>query len=201
VNQYTHDQYFLAIINDQRSAKEIQRRVAHSAPLKTAVRDMCWRLCQDHNLRPIGTPENNALCEALTTYYQSEMENTIERYKREAEKWQAQAEQYVSVVTSIPTNRHSVTGVADHVIDAMSHTPPKEEPTMARAPAFETKHFVDGQDATTITDEGLIHAIRRLETEIEALGEIKTKSNKIAIKVEELNKQREAIAALLDSRP
>lgn len=154
--------------------------------MKTAVRDMCWRLSQHHGLRPINTTENNALCDALTQYYRSETENTLARLERELKEWREGVRTLVHA-TDLITNKSLLN--------------PKEQDTMSDKPAFETKHFVNGVEASTLTDENLIHAIRKIELEMEALGKIVTKSTKIEAKILELDAQRTAIAALLDSRP
>ena len=69
-----------------------------------------------------------------------------------------------------------------------------------KAPAFETRHFVDGVDASDLSDDALIEAIKRLEKELEAMSTVKTVSKKIQGKIDQLDGQRLAIAALLDSR-
>lgn len=78
----------------------------------------------------------------------------------------------------------------------------KQEPTImaTKAPAFETRHFVDGVDASDLSDDALIEAIKRLEKELEAMSTVKTVSKKIQGKIDQLDSQRLAIAALLDSR-
>lgn len=81
-------------------------------------------------------------------------------------------------------------------------TPPKEPEVMNDKPnTFETKHFVNGVEASTLSDSQLIHAIKVLESEISSLKEVKTESQKILAKIASLDQQRQEIAALLDSRP
>lgn len=69
-----------------------------------------------------------------------------------------------------------------------------------KTPAFQTKHFVDGVDATLLNDDSLISTIKRLETEIDELAKVKTSSKRILARINELHDQLKAIAALLDAR-
>lgn len=66
--------------------------------------------------------------------------------------------------------------------------------------AIEIKTLVFGQDASLLTDEQLIDAIKRIEGDIAKLKEVKTPSKKIAASIKELNDQLEAVVELLDSR-
>jgi len=68
-------------------------------------------------------------------------------------------------------------------------------------PAFETKHFVYGVETSILSDNELITTIKDLEAAIKALNDVKTASTRIKIKIEQLDQQRLAIAALLDARP
>lgn len=188
MNQYTHDQYFLSVINDQRACRLFKSRLAAGQTIDGQLQAYCWDHRKHCELRPLNTVEFADFLIATKGYILQQLDEETPRCKELRAENQKILDAMHTTVTGVQLLTDSI-------------PVPTKEPAMSRAPAFETKHFVDGQDATTITDEGLIHAIRRLETEIEALGEIKTKSNKITSKIEELNKQREAIAALLDSRP
>lgn len=82
-------------------------------------------------------------------------------------------------------------------------TPTKEQNTMAtnKPDTFQTKHLVNGVDVNELSDDHLIDAIKSLENQTTALQTVKTESKKILARIASLNAQREAIVALLDSRP
>ena len=61
-------------------------------------------------------------------------------------------------------------------------------------------NLIFGQDATTLSDDELIEAIRKVENQITSLESIKTKSSKIAARVETLKAQLEKIVTILDGR-
>ena len=61
-------------------------------------------------------------------------------------------------------------------------------------------NLIFGQDATTLSDDELIEAIRKVENQITSLESIKTKSSKIAARVEALKEQLEKIVTILDGR-
>lgn len=75
-------------------------------------------------------------------------------------------------------------------------TPTKKENKMSQA--FQTKHYVYGNDVANMSDDDLISAIARVEKEIEAFSEIKASSVKINARKEELAAMRDAIVAQLD---
>lgn len=178
MNVFEEHQLFIPIINDSRFAHILRAhcRAKLRPRFNMSAYDAICIIRRENNLGVSMTQIENVQ-QALWEYNTQMLEEEYDR--REA---RAGTVDTINPCNEIPT-------------------PPKEEPIMAKTPAFETKHFVDGQDASTITDEGLIHAIKRLEAEIEALGQVKTKSTKITAKITELNTQREAIAALLDARP
>lgn len=68
------------------------------------------------------------------------------------------------------------------------------------APAFETKSYIFGNDVTTMSEEALIQAIKRVEEQIADLKAVKTKSTKIAANVTKLQEQLASIVAELDAR-
>lgn len=68
------------------------------------------------------------------------------------------------------------------------------------SPAFETRHFVHGRDVQSMSDNELIEAIRRLETEIADLKTVKTKSKAITKKIEELDGMLSKTVEILDAR-
>lgn len=198
MNVFEEHQLFIPIINDSRFAHALRAHChAKLRPrFNKSAYDTIRVIARENNLT-VGLEQIENVQQALWDYNTQMLE---EEYNRQ----EARAGTFDAICPRTTASRpFAITGVADHAINPCNKipTPPKEEPIVAKTPAFETKHFVDGQDASTITDEGLIHAIKRLETEIEALRQVKTKSTKISAKIEELNTQREAIAKLLDSRP
>jgi hypothetical protein len=81
--------------------------------------------------------------------------------------------------------------------DAESIT--KEQEIM-NTTAFATKHFIFGQDTTTMTEDQLIEAIKKIEAEIANLKLVKTASKKIGARVEELNAMLANVVAVLDAK-
>lgn len=75
-----------------------------------------------------------------------------------------------------------------------------EEQKIMNATAFATKHFVYGQDTANMTEEQLIEAIKKIETEIANLGAVKTKSKKIAERTAELETMLAAVVTVLDAK-
>ena len=74
-------------------------------------------------------------------------------------------------------------------------TKPKE-PTMK----FETRTFINDQDASTLTDDQIFGEIRRAENRIEELKAIKVQSGKLAKAIDDLQDYVNKLAAYLDAR-
>lgn len=66
--------------------------------------------------------------------------------------------------------------------------------------AFETKQIIFGQDATKMSEDDLIQAIKRVEGDIAKLKEVKTTSKKIAANIAAHEEQLAQIVAVLDAR-
>lgn len=77
---------------------------------------------------------------------------------------------------------------------------PIKENQMSATPKFETKHFFNGAEVSTLKEEFLIETIRQLEADIESYKTIKTKSAKIAKKIAELEEGLAKIVEILDSK-
>ena len=78
---------------------------------------------------------------------------------------------------------------------------PKEEHDMSnKTEPLTEMNLIFGQDAATMSDDDLIEAIRKVENKITSLESIKTKSSKIAARVETLKVQLEKIVNILDGR-
>ena len=72
--------------------------------------------------------------------------------------------------------------------------------TTQAVPAFETKHYVFGQDVSNMTEGQLVDAIKRIENEIADLKTVKTKSTKITAKIAELNAMLAKVVEVLDAK-
>lgn len=68
-------------------------------------------------------------------------------------------------------------------------------------PAFQTKHFVYGQEVSTLTEDQLIQAVRRLDAEIADLASIQTPIKKVAEKITSLQTMKASIVDLLGGAP
>lgn len=66
--------------------------------------------------------------------------------------------------------------------------------------AFETKHYVFGTYASTMTVGQLIEAVKKIEKEIENLESVKTKSKTIDNKKAELKAMLKDVVNILDAR-
>lgn len=66
--------------------------------------------------------------------------------------------------------------------------------------AIETRTIIFGRDASTLSEQDLIDAIKKVEGDIAKLKEVKTSSKKIAANIEALQTQLAAIVEVLDAR-
>lgn len=80
--------------------------------------------------------------------------------------------------------------------------PPQQEeaPVTQSAPAFQTKHYVYGQDVANLSSDQLIDAIKRIENEVADLKVVKVKSTKIAAEIASLNSMLTEVVAALDAK-
>ena len=90
--------------------------------------------------------------------------------------------------------------------ESQPESQPTEEipmPTISPASftvAFETKHFVFGQNIDSLTESDLINAVKMVENEITDLKSVKTKSTRITAKVKELEDMLAEIVKVLDAQ-
>lgn len=77
---------------------------------------------------------------------------------------------------------------------------PIQENEMSNQITIVNKTLINGVDVTIMSDEQLIDAIKKVEKEVEELKSVKTKSKKIAAKIDEANKTLTALVELLDGR-
>mgnify|MGYP000898315850 FL=1 len=177
MNVFEENQLFIPILNDARFAVELKRWCWNDLvnQFRAAVKQAVFAIQRENDLS-VTIANREAVTIALWEHYQREREEEAER-------------QYQQSTLSEPYTPRPPRSL-------------KKEPLMStKPPAFETKHFVNGQDTTTLSDDELIQAIKNLETEIAKLSEVKTESKKITDKISKLDEQRAAIAKLLDSRP
>lgn len=71
---------------------------------------------------------------------------------------------------------------------------------MNSAPAFVTKSYVFGVDVDTMSEGQLIDSIKKIEAEIADLNTVKTKSKKVASKIEELEAMLAKVVEVLDGK-
>lgn len=74
------------------------------------------------------------------------------------------------------------------------------ENEMSQQIIIANKTYINNVDVTTMSDDQLIDAIKKVEKEIEDLGSVKTKSKKIEAKVSEANETLSKLVTLLDAR-
>lgn len=67
-------------------------------------------------------------------------------------------------------------------------------------PAFQTKHYIFGQDVSTMSTSQLIDSIKRVEKEIADLKAVATTSTKIGSMVEDLTSMLAKIVEVLDAQ-
>lgn len=78
---------------------------------------------------------------------------------------------------------------------------PESETIMnTTTPAFQTKHYIFGQDVSTMSTSQLIDSIKRVEKEITDLKAVATTSTKIGAMVEDLTSMLAKIVEVLDAQ-
>lgn len=76
-----------------------------------------------------------------------------------------------------------------------------KEPTMiTKTPVFEKRVFINGVDATILSDDKLFETIETLEREVERLNAIQAKPQKLGKKIAKLYKDIDRIKAYVDAR-
>lgn len=85
-------------------------------------------------------------------------------------------------------------------------TTTKEIPFMSQAQAalsnkaFETRHYVYGVDVNIMSEIQLIESIKKIESEIEGLKQVKVSSTKVKAKIEELESMLKSVVEVLDAK-
>ncbi|MBX9922240.1 MAG: hypothetical protein K2Y33_20805 [Mycolicibacterium frederiksbergense] len=100
------------------------------------------------------------------------------------------------VMTAFIDERNNATPAPETPQPIQQEEPPVNQTTTA----FETKHYVFGQDVSNMTEGQLTDAIKRIENEIADLKTVKTKSTKITAKIAELNAMLAKVVEVLDAK-
>ena len=66
---------------------------------------------------------------------------------------------------------------------------------------IETKTFIRGMEASSLSDNDIFKLIAKLEGEVDTLGKIKVKSVKLEKAIADLNNDVQKLVEYLDSRP
>ena len=82
-------------------------------------------------------------------------------------------------------------------VDSTTEPQPKED-TMATI--IETKTFIDGIDASTVSDEQIFTRIAKIEAQIDTWNKIKTKPKKLEAKIAEAQQSINMLVAFVDGR-
>lgn len=104
-----------------------------------------------------------------------------------------------SLLISTPTGRDSWLD-SEYATKEVSSTHQKVITMNANKP-YENISYVYGVAATTASDAHLIDSIKRVDTEINRLSDLKGTSKKVDAMVKSLEGDKAAIVAILDSRP
>ncbi len=177
MNVFEEHRLFIPIINDSRFAPMLKGICSiNSRSVFNACANDAILIIQRENELSVKNDSYTVVKAALWNYYNEQLKEEAERqYRLSTPK------------SSMPPE---------------PQPQPKEPAIMTKtSPAFATKHFVNGVEAGLLSDNELITAIKDLEAEIKTLSDVKTASTRIKTKIEQLDQQRLAIAALLDARP
>lgn len=69
MEQYVHDQYFLAIINDQPMATAVKRRLTDSDAMRNWIVWAANKLCREHELKPLTYRDMDFLIKLIREHY------------------------------------------------------------------------------------------------------------------------------------
>jgi len=106
-----------------------------------------------------------------------------------------------SLLISTPTGQDSGLRSEYATKEVLFPQPPKKAITMNANKPYENISYVYGVAATTASDAHLIDSIKRVDTEINRLSDLKGTSKKVDAMVKSLEGDKAAIVAILDSRP
>lgn len=210
---YVHYQYYVPIISDVDLAEGLRRQVRscffgnNDMPLMISKTVITVR--DRYRLIPLSGPYLAQLAKKLGYRYLVEI---ADEYKVDVGDLCATVDSW-KLLGYVPDTTNTWIGSMLISFASLRHGPtsdlplpmhlPEEPITVAlptKAKAFETRHYVNGADASTLSDEQLIQAMRDLEAEIAALQGVKTESKRIKAKITELNTALIDIRDLLDSR-
>lgn len=194
----------LALENDPqfvRSYKAIQNRQTGAEGKNGSSASVQRRAC-------IGSTLNR-----LSVYGAAKMIETLELERYFNEKWnlcpyglrtrdemeaQSEAREYQEVSTK-------QTPISDEELVAIINAAPysvetKMAQTANGAPAIETKIFIFGVDASTMSDDQIVDRIFDIEGQIETLESMKNKPKKLTAKIEAMKADIKALVEYVDSR-
>lgn len=89
----------------------------------------------------------------------------------------------------------------DSVDDPKPQPQPQPESTTMNAPAIETRTFIDGTDASSLSDEAIFLKIAKAEEQVAKYEKIVTKPKKLQAKIDAMKKAIQELADYVDSRP
>lgn len=105
-----------------------------------------------------------------------------------------------SLLVSTPTIRDSWPRFEPDPKEVLFPQPPKKVITMNVNKPYETISYVYGFETATASDAHLIDSIKRVDTEINRLTDLKGTSKKVDAMIKSLEEDKAAIVAVLDSR-
>lgn len=194
--EYWHDQYVLPIINDGRWHHQlmVETKSLTLSNFFTKVDDCCFKLSQEFSeLRGPAVAEKVYI--RLTVLEHLCTPEQVLKLCETSEKLRNHIDF---------CNNKDMVWLADRICGhAINNPQPQPEPTQENTMAsIEIKNitFINNTDVTTMTDEQLIDAIKRLENEATDLRGVVTASTKIKAKIAGLEETLAKVVAILDAR-
>ena len=120
----------------------------------------------------------------------------VERFKTERPNHKLKG-----LLISTPTGQDSWPRFEPDSKEVLFPQPPKKVITMNVNKPYENISYVYGVEAAKASDAHLIDSIKRVDTEINGLADLKGTSKKVDAMVKSLEGDKAAIVAILDSRP
>ena len=195
---YAHNQYYLALINDGAVYSKLQNRLredtfqSYAQSVATEVEKLRVR----HKLDELDI-EGKVYVRLMVAEYlltPFELQSIFKGGDEVARK-------HIDFCI-----RNNMTWLIDRllglpVVKPQSPTQPQatQENTMASI-EIKTITYINDADVTKLSDEQLIDAIKKIESEIADLGAVKTESAKIKAKIDNLHETLAKVVAILDAR-
>lgn len=187
---YLHTQYVLSIINDGHWYEAYGHKLDKPTPTNGVLKDLPAAAVK--YVRPI----EQDLGDELSIYDRAYIYMAIAAYYGHRNE---------AVRDAMPVNgnfRPAMTRVIDGTTAPQTPTQQEAAPMNQTnaAVAFDTRHYVFGQDVSNMTEDQLVGAIKRIEAEIADLKSVKTKSAKLAAKVKDLEAMLAKVVEVLDAK-